>query len=191
MYIKDPSQGAVNAGIGAVKDWFTTPGALSDASPSTSALTGSPSTGYKLHKPIAAGGVAELGLTAIPPSEVPASAKQAATPQPRPGAIDGVVWRDFKPGGGVPGKVEQGEQGLPGVVVELFDSSGQEGAVDHQRGRRLVRVHGPHRLRVCDRRRRGDVREAVRRGLLARLAADHAGDHHRLHLGVGRLRDGA
>ena len=126
MYIKDPSQGAVNAGIGAIKGWFTTPGALSDAAPSTSALTGSASTGYRLRKPIAAGGVAELGLTAIPPDEVPASAKQAASPQPTPGAIDGVVWRDFKPGGGVPGKVEQGELGLPGVVVELYDSSGKK-----------------------------------------------------------------
>jgi alpha-glucoside transport system permease protein len=123
MYIKDPNQGAINAGIGAVKSWFTTPGALSSASPSTPALTGTSSTGYVLHKPVAAGGVAELGLTAIPPSEVSASAKQAATPQPKAGAITGVVWRDFKPGGGVPGKVEQGELGLPGVVVELFDSS--------------------------------------------------------------------
>ncbi|MDP9284954.1 MAG: ABC transporter permease subunit [Actinomycetota bacterium] len=126
MYIKDPSQGAVNAGIGAVKSWFTTAGALSSASPSTAALTGSPSTGYVLHKPIAAGGVATLGLTAIPPTDVPAAAKQAAAAQPKPGAIDGVVWRDFKPGGGTPGKVEQGELGLPGVVVELFDSSGKK-----------------------------------------------------------------
>jgi alpha-glucoside transport system permease protein len=125
MYIKDPSQGAVNAGIGAVKSWFTTPGALSDASPSTPSLTGSPNTGYVLHKPVAPGGVAELGLTAIPPSEVKASAKQAATPQAKGGAIAGVVWRDFKPGGGTPGKVEQGELGLPGVVVVLKDSSGK------------------------------------------------------------------
>ena len=72
------------------------------------------------------GGVAEMGLTAIPPTDVPASAVQAATPKPQPGAVDGVVWRDFKPGGGTPGKVEQGELGLPGVTVELFDSAGKE-----------------------------------------------------------------
>jgi alpha-glucoside transport system permease protein len=125
MYIKDPSQGAVNAGIGAVKSWFTTPGSLNTAAPSTPALTGSPNTGYVLHKPIAAGGVAEMGLTAIPPTDVPASAKQAVVPQPKPGAITGVVWRDFKPGGGVPGKVEQGELGLPNVKVNLIDSSGK------------------------------------------------------------------
>src|SRR6185436_13925854 len=98
MYIKDPGQGAVNAAIGAVKGWVSPPGALSSASASTPALTGSPQTGYTLHKPIAAGGTALLGLTAIPPTDVPSSAKQAATPEPKQGAITGVVWRDFKPG---------------------------------------------------------------------------------------------
>jgi len=36
------------------------------------------------------------------------------------------VWRDFKPGGGTPGKVEPGEKGLPGVTVELKDASGKK-----------------------------------------------------------------
>ncbi len=125
MYIKDPNQGAVNAAVGAVKSWFSPAGALSSASPSTAALTGSPNTGYVLHKPISAGGTAELGLTAIPPTEVPASAKQVATPKPKPQAITGVAWRDFKPGGGVVGKPEQGELGLPGVHVNLIDSTGK------------------------------------------------------------------
>jgi alpha-glucoside transport system permease protein len=126
MYIKDPSQGAVNAGIGAVKSWFSPAGALSTASPSTPALSGTPDTGYVLHKSIAAGDVTELGLTAIPPADVPAGAKQAAMPQPKQGSIEGVVWRDFKPGGGVVGKVEQGELGLPGVHVNLIDANGKK-----------------------------------------------------------------
>jgi alpha-glucoside transport system permease protein len=125
MYIKDPSQGAVNAGIGAVRSWFVSPGALSNALPSTSTLTGSPQTGYVLTKPIAAGSVAELGLTAIPPADVASSAKQVVVPQTKQGAIEGVVWRDFKPGGGVVGKPEQGELGLPGVHVKLIDSAGK------------------------------------------------------------------
>jgi alpha-glucoside transport system permease protein len=85
-------------------------------------LTGSPKTGYVLRKSISAGGTALMGLTAIPPDDVPSSAKQAVVPKPKAGAITGVVWRDFKPGGGVPGKVEPEEQGLPGVVVKLFDA---------------------------------------------------------------------
>src|SRR5439155_1628410 len=36
----------------------------------------------------------------------------------------GVVWRYFKPGGGVPGKVEPGEDGIPGVKVALKDPKG-------------------------------------------------------------------
>ncbi|HEX4677853.1 MAG TPA: ABC transporter permease subunit, partial [Gaiellaceae bacterium] len=125
MYIKDPSQGAVNAGIGALKSWWSPPGALSTASPSTSALTGSPQTGYVLHKAINPGTTALLGLTAIPPADVASSAKQAAAPTPKPDEVTGVVWRDFKPGGGTPGKVESQELGLPGVKVNLINSSGK------------------------------------------------------------------
>ena len=40
------------------------------------------------------------------------------------------MWRDFKPGGGTPGKLEQGEPGLPGVTVELRDPGGQDGRLD-------------------------------------------------------------
>ena len=72
--------------------------------------------GVRAEDAAATGRVARLGLTAIPPTDVPASAKQAALPASKPGAITGVVWRGFKPGGGTPGKVEQGELGLPGVI---------------------------------------------------------------------------
>jgi alpha-glucoside transport system permease protein len=56
---------------------------------------------------------------------VPAGAKQAVLPTSTQGQIVGVVWKDFKPGGGTPGKVEQGEPGLPGVSVELRSSEGK------------------------------------------------------------------
>ena len=49
---------------------------------------------------------------------------QARAPPAAAGAIAGVVWRDFKPGGGKPGVVEQGELGLPGVTVELREAGG-------------------------------------------------------------------
>jgi alpha-glucoside transport system permease protein len=116
----------VNAVIGAVHDSFSPPGVLADASPSTPGLRGSPATGLTLHQTLRPGGVALLGLTAIPPSEVPQGAKQAAQPQPHSGAISGVVWRDFKPGGGTPGKVEPGELGLPGITVVLRDAAGKK-----------------------------------------------------------------
>ena len=119
MYVQDPNLGAVNALGRSIVQIFNPPGSLSDAFPSTPALQGTASTGMVLKTPLHPGGVALLGLTGIPPDQTPTSAKQAVEPKPIPGHIQGVVWRDFKPGGGVPGKVEKGEVGLPGVTVQL------------------------------------------------------------------------
>ena len=123
---KEPERGTVNAMIGVVADYVNPPGALPTAFPATPALTGSEAEGYTLRKPIPAGGTALLPLTGIPPEDVPAGATQAVQPKPQEGGITGVVWRDFKPGGGTIGKVETQELGLPGVTVELLDSSGEQ-----------------------------------------------------------------
>jgi alpha-glucoside transport system permease protein len=125
VYIQDPNQGALNAGIGAVRDAIDPPGVLSDARPSTDQLTGSPDEGLTLATPLEPGSVAPLGLTGIRTSEVPEGAVQAVRPEPLQGGITGVVWRDFSPGGGEPGVVEPGELGLPGVTVELRDADGE------------------------------------------------------------------
>jgi alpha-glucoside transport system permease protein len=121
---KDPEVGAVNATINVISDAVDPPGALPDAQPSTKDLTGSPNRGLVLQRPLRAGDVARLGLTAIPPKDVPKDAKQARAP-PGAAGIVGVVWRDFKPGGGKPGVVERGELGIPGVTVELRDANGK------------------------------------------------------------------
>ena len=120
---QDPDRGALNAAIGVVKDAVDPPGALSTAFPSTPDLTGSPERGLVLRRILRPGDVALLGLTGIPPDDVPGGAKQAVLP-PRQEGITGVVWRDFKPGGGVVGKVEGGELGLPGVTVVLLHENG-------------------------------------------------------------------
>jgi alpha-glucoside transport system permease protein len=126
MYQQDPEQGAINAGVAAVKDTFSPPGVLSEAAPSTDDLTGTPEGGLTLQEPVSPGDVGELGLTRISTDEVPEDAEQATVPEPLQGGITGVVWRDFKPGGGTPGEVEQEEVGLPGVTVELRDADGGE-----------------------------------------------------------------
>ncbi|HEY2777006.1 MAG TPA: ABC transporter permease subunit [Gaiellaceae bacterium] len=118
MYQQDPDVGAVNALTKSVKGAFSPAGVLSSALPSTS-NTVSKGGGLILKTPLHPGGVALIGLTAIPPADVPSGAKQAVTPPTKSGDIVGTVWRDFKPGGGVPGKVETGEQGLPGVTIDL------------------------------------------------------------------------
>jgi alpha-glucoside transport system permease protein len=124
MYQQDPDLGAINALGRVFVDAAHPPGALPNAQPSTTSLTGSPSTGLVLKTSLRTGGIASIGLTRIPVTDVPAHAKQAVLPQPRAGEIRGVVWRDFKPGGGRPGVVDHGELGLPGVQVELRDPGG-------------------------------------------------------------------
>jgi alpha-glucoside transport system permease protein len=125
MYEKDPDQGTVNAAIAVVKDAVQPSGVLSAAKPSTDKLQGGPEGGLVLEQPLEPGGVGQLGLTGIRESEVPEGAEQARVPEALAGGITGVVWRDFKPGGGTPGKLEQGELGLPGVTVELRDGGGK------------------------------------------------------------------
>ena len=95
-------------------------------------------------------------------------------PTPKPGAIVGVVWNDFKPGGGTAGKVEKGELGLPGVNVQLRSPSGKvvqtatsgaDGTFDvHERGGRHLQ----------GRRSESDVRQAVGRLRVARPEPHHA-----------------
>jgi alpha-glucoside transport system permease protein len=124
---QEPGIGAVNAVIGGIHDTFSPPGPLSDALTSTPTEAGSPARGIVLKTPLRPGtGVALLGLTGIPPEQTPSDARQAVKPAPAAGAITGVVWRDFKPGGGVSGKVERGEVGLPNVTVFLRDESGKK-----------------------------------------------------------------
>jgi alpha-glucoside transport system permease protein len=121
---QDPNLGAVNAVIASVKDTINPPGVLSDAKASSDNLQGTPSGGITLQQPLQPGGVAKLGLTGIATDEVPTGAKQAVQPEPLQGGITGVVWRDFKPGGGNPNEVEQGELGLPGVTITVLDANG-------------------------------------------------------------------
>ncbi len=139
MYVQDPNLGAVNALGRSLVEIVKQPGSLSTALPSTPELQGNAQTGMVLKVPLQPGGVALIGLTGIPPTDVPSSATQAVVPASNRRDIVGVVWRDFKPGGGVPGKVESQEVGLPGVTVQLRNSedkvvktaaSGDDGTFD-------------------------------------------------------------
>jgi len=121
---QDPNLGAINASIAVVKDAINPPGVLADAKPSSQDLQGTPKGGITLQNPVQPGDVAKLGLTGIPPADVPSDAVQAVLPEALQGGITGVVWRDFKPGGGNPNEVEQDEVGLPGVTLTLFDANG-------------------------------------------------------------------
>jgi len=124
MYQQDPGLGAINALARSIDGVFHPAGVLSQAFPSTSALQTSAGGSLVLKTPLHPGGVALLGLTGIAPGSVPKGAVQAVKPAAKPGEIVGVVWRDFKPGGGKAGVVETGELGLPGVTVQLQSATG-------------------------------------------------------------------
>jgi alpha-glucoside transport system permease protein len=126
MYQQDPDRGAINAGIEAVRGTFTASGVLEDAKPSTDNVTGSPSRGLELQSDLRPGDTALIGLTGISTREVPESAEQAVKPEALQGGINGTVWRDFKPGGGEAGQVEDEELGLPGVTLDLRDAAGKK-----------------------------------------------------------------
>ena len=125
VYIEEPDRGALNAAIASVRDAFSPPGVLPDAAPSAENIEGSPDVGLTLAEPVQPGETAQLGLTRISNDEIPEGAVQAVAPEPVEGGITGVVWRDFKPGGGEPGQVEQEEVGLPGVTVQLRSEQGE------------------------------------------------------------------
>jgi alpha-glucoside transport system permease protein len=121
---KDPDIGAVNAIVRVGYDYVHSPGVLSDARPSTEEIVATPAGGLELKGAVPTGSVVALGLTGISSAEMPADAVQAVQPEPLQGGINGVVWRDFSPGGGTPGEVEPKELGIPGVTVELLDANG-------------------------------------------------------------------
>jgi len=125
LYDQSPSTGAINALGRVVSDAVSPPGVLPSALPSTPTLQQQSNGALLLRTPLHPGDVARLGLTAIAPTDLPKSAVQAVDPAAKQGDIVGVVWRDFKPGGGKPGVVEKGELGLPGVTVELRSSGGK------------------------------------------------------------------
>jgi alpha-glucoside transport system permease protein len=135
MYEKDPNQGAMNAAIASVRGVVADDGVLPTARPSSDAAEGTARGGIRLAEPRSPGGdPALLGLTAVSPRDMPEDAQQAVVPEPLQGGIVGVVWRDFSPGGGTPGEVEDKELGIPGVTVELRESQGGSAVVSTETG---------------------------------------------------------
>src|ERR1035437_9622914 len=128
VYETDPSRGVLNAAIGTVADTIHQPGmyALPNIKPS-SGLTAAGDGGMVSKNAVDAGGALQLGLTGISPSAVPPSAQVAQPPSSVAGAVTGLVWRDFSPGGHI-GVVDPGEKGLPGMRLNLLATDGHTAA---------------------------------------------------------------
>jgi alpha-glucoside transport system permease protein len=130
----DPHIGVVNAAVQTVDDWFNTPGSYPVDTAAGQTVSGLAATG--LHagpggtlestRTVRPGGTILLGLTGISPVTIQMlGAKPAAAPKAAPGAVTGLVWRDFSPSHPTKrGTVFPDEDGLPNMRVALVGSNG-------------------------------------------------------------------
>ena len=128
VYEQSPDRGVLNAAVDSVRRVVSPPGLYAGATPSQGLRPAG--KGMALEEPVVAGRAYPLGLVGLPPEQVPEDARPAGVPQPSPqgSEVTGVVFRDFRPGGGGQrGQVDDGELGLPGVRVQLRDSDGRVG----------------------------------------------------------------
>jgi len=123
VYEQDPDRGLANAAISSVADVVREPGLYPGARPRDDSVL------------------------------VPDDATQAVVPEVPAGAVGGVVWLDFRPGGGgEAGRVDDGEVGLPGARVEAVDAGGSvvgRATTDERGSFVLEDVTGPATLRLA------------------------------------------
>ncbi|MER6251491.1 ABC transporter permease subunit [Streptomyces sp. NPDC001584] len=119
-YDQDPARGVLNAAVTGVHDSFVDTAAYPTArAREGQGLTGGPGGPYSTAEAVVPGRSVGLGFLGVAPGAMLAGAKAAAPAEPRPDTIGGVVYLDFAPGGaGTPGRIDPGENGLPGMTVE-------------------------------------------------------------------------
>jgi len=123
IYADQPSRGLANAVTIGIHDTFSSQSHYPNEHPrANSALAGSAKTGYTSQKTFSAGAPALLPMTGLNLQKPPSNAKQAALATNTSG-LSGVVWNDFKlGGGGTIGKPDTGELGLPGIRVQALQN---------------------------------------------------------------------
>lgn len=131
IFDTNPSVGVLNALIQTVSDFVHPPGAYplspgqTAASLASSGATTGPRGTLVSKSTVAAGGTVKIGLTGFPTSTFTLlGARQAIAPKSVPGAISGVVWRDFSPNNPTDTSgVLKGEAGFPSLHLNLLNSS--------------------------------------------------------------------
>jgi alpha-glucoside transport system permease protein len=123
---ENPNLGVVNAALVGIHDISGGGSAYPNARPREATGLTAKHGAVLTANPVLAGSVQNFPLIGIKPSTVPDSAAPAvAAPEPGVDAIGGTVWLDFiRGGGGTPGQIGDGKQGLPGVEVTALDSTG-------------------------------------------------------------------
>jgi alpha-glucoside transport system permease protein len=128
----DPHVGVLNAIVQTAEDWFNPPGAYplsagqTAASLATSGVVAGPHGTLESSTAVKAGGTVRLGLTGVSPNTLSVQgARPARVPSPTPGAVTGLVWRDFSVSNpsNVTG-VYPDEDGFPTLHLALLRSDG-------------------------------------------------------------------
>jgi ABC-type sugar transport system permease subunit len=123
IYSDQPSRGLANAVTVGIHDLFSTSsGYPTEHVRDTSVFSGSPSKGYTSVKTFSPGTPALLPMVGIDLANPPKGLQSAALPSGGTG-LSGVVWNDFKlGGGGTIGKPDPGELGLKDVTVQAVQN---------------------------------------------------------------------
>ena len=124
IYADQPSKGLGNAIATSIHDTFSESGTYQGVHPRLggTGITGDAAKGYTTTKTYAPGEVALLPMTGINIVKPPAGLQSAAAPTPGQ-SLSGVVWNDFrKGGGGTVGQVDANELGLKGMKVQAVQN---------------------------------------------------------------------
>jgi alpha-glucoside transport system permease protein len=123
IYADQPSRGVANAVSVGIHDTFFESGKYpQEHERGTADLTGSQSAGFTSIKQFGPGTPALIPMVGLSLTAPPKGLQQAAAPSTGPG-VNGVVWNDFrKGGGGTVGQVDQGELGLKGLKVQAIQN---------------------------------------------------------------------
>ncbi len=151
VYEEDPQRGVANAVLTSIGDAVSGGGEYSGIRSRDDAELQPIADGFSSVSTYAPGDVARLALIGIPPADLPDDAVDAATPDPAAGSVTGTVWLDFAPGGGgEAGAVDEGELGLPGIVVEAVRDGEVVASTDtDDDGMFSLEVDGPVELRLA------------------------------------------
>jgi alpha-glucoside transport system permease protein len=123
---ENPDLGVVNASLVGIHDAFSPTSAYPNARPRENTDAASKGSQIVSTQPVTAGSTQDFPLVGVAATVLPSSAKAAVeAAAASSGSVTGTVWLDFvRGGGGTPGAIGDGKQGLPGVEVDAVDSSG-------------------------------------------------------------------
>lgn len=117
IYADQPSRGLANVLTVGIHDAFSPSTTYPGVHPSPASSLQTTSSGFETSRSYTSSQPVLLSMVGLNLTKPPASAKQAAL-NPAATGLHGVVWNDFKlGGGGTSGQIDQGELGLPGITV--------------------------------------------------------------------------